>query len=67
MTKEEMDLLYADSANFSLENIGVWQNKVKAKAFSFVKDKKVDEVNIDIVRMALPFYGKANKSSNPWD
>ena len=66
MPKEEMESLYDDSANFSLENIGVWQNKVRAKAFSFVKGNKPDNVNSDIMKMALPFVKPENKTGSVW-
>ena len=67
LPKEEMESLYADSSNFSLGEIEIWKNKVKARAFSLVNQKnEKEEVNPDVVKIGLPFAGMSNKSKSLW-
>jgi hypothetical protein len=63
--KEKIEELREDSKNFSLENITIWENKVKAEAFSFSKGKVKDE---GFTRMGLPHSDKSiKKGTGIWD
>jgi hypothetical protein len=63
--KEKIEELREDSKNFSLENITIWENKVKAEAFSFSKGKVKDE---GFTRMGLPHSNKSiKKGTGIWD
>lgn len=65
MPEKEMASLFEDSKNFSLKNIENWKNGVKAKAFTFSKDKKID-VNSDVMKVGLPFANVLKKSDSLW-
>jgi hypothetical protein len=68
MPKDKLDDVRKDSENFNLENVDIWKNKVKALAFSYSKEKKLDGIN----RMALSNSGwlpqkkDTNKYENGW-
>lgn len=62
MPKEEFEALQEKSKEFSLENVDLFKNLARAKAFEFSKGKKKN--NDDIVRHALPVVtNKENKKS----
>jgi hypothetical protein len=67
LSSEKVAELTEDSKNFSLENLNIWQNKVRSAGFEAIKDKKQDNVNQDIVRLGLPFHGVTkDKSGSLW-
>lgn len=66
LPKTEVDVLREESKNFSLDNVDVYKNMVKAKAFVYVNDvaqgkKPAEEY---VVRIGLPFSGEAPKFEN---
>lgn len=65
MPKDELYALKEQAKNFSIENIEGWKNAVKAKAFSFSKNKKEDKQ----FSAAFPFTTstKGNKNASLWD
>lgn len=63
MPKEEMDRMREASTNFSLENINIWANEVKAKALDFSKPVSKD----GITRMGLVEENAKKESNSIWD
>lgn len=66
LPKEEVNKFREESVNYSLENIGELQNKIKAVAFSYTgKSKKVDD---GITRFALSWvtHDQDKDYSNGW-
>lgn len=66
LPKTEVDNLREESKNFSLDNVDVYENMVKAKAFVYVNNvtqgkKPAEEY---VVRIGLPFSGDAPKFEN---
>ncbi len=64
LPKEELEACRMSAENFSLENIDVWKNEVKAKAFNFSKgitEKK------PYIQVGLPVSDKQKKGSGLWD
>ena len=69
LPSEEFAKAKEDSANFSMDSIDEWKNKVKVTAFNFSRTGK-EKKKQDFVSIAMPFVG--NQSSNsgetksPW-
>lgn len=64
MPKSEIETAREESKNFTIDNITAWKNGVKAKAFTFAKDKKPSD---GIVRIGLPFTRTDYKQNDsPW-
>lgn len=69
LPETEYDALMSESEKFSLDNIDVFSNMVKAKAFEFSKGKKGKKDEDEIVRFDIPRNGKSekNKYNSSWD
>lgn len=63
MPKEEMDSMRMEATKYSLENINVWANEVKAKALEFSKPIKSD----GITRMGLTDEQPKKSTGSIWD
>jgi hypothetical protein len=64
---EEFAKAKEDSANFSIDNLNDWKNKVKATAFNFSRDKKPEKK--DYIAIAMPFLSNQSNSGDtksPW-
>jgi len=64
LPKEEIDACRLSAENCTLENIDVWKNEVKAKAFNFSKglpEKKL------FIKMGLPINDKPKNGTGLWD
>lgn len=62
MSAESREEMVAESEKYSMDNIEAWKTYCKAKSFDFaVKDNSSKS---DVVRVALPFGGKAQKNEN---
>ena len=62
--KEELDQLREESKNYTVENIGAWENSVKAKAFAYTTKKGKEEDGI--VRMGLHFLKNTKEKDSLW-
>ena len=66
MPKDKIVECREDSKNFSLDNVDIWKNKVKALAFSYTKDNKPSD---GINRIAISWINgsrKENSIENGW-
>lgn len=63
MPKEKVEEAREDSKNFALDSLDAWRNKVKAVAFSYVKNSKKDD---GIVRMGMPFANTGEITHSIW-
>ena len=66
MPKDKIIECREDSRNFSLDNVDIWKNKVKALAFSYTKDNKPSD---GINRIAISWINgsrKENSIENGW-
>lgn len=64
LPKDEIEAFKLSAENFTLENIDVWKNEVKAKAYNFSKgipEKK------SFIKVGLPVSDKPKRSSRLWD
>jgi hypothetical protein len=66
MPFEEIDKSREDSKTFSLDNIDVWKNAVKAKAFTFSSKNKKVEKKEEFQRWAILSDTKQSKGDNLW-
>lgn len=66
---EEFAKAKEDSANFSMDNLDDWKNKVKVTAFNFSRGGK-EKKKQDFVSIAMPFVGNQQSNSgetkSPW-
>lgn len=66
---EEFAKAKEDSANFSMDSIDEWKNKVKVTAFNFSRTGK-EKKKQDFVSIAMPFVGNNQSNSgetkSPW-
>ncbi len=69
LSAEEFAKAKEDSANFSMDNIDDWKNKVKVTAFNFSRGGK-EKKKQDFVSIAMPFAGNQQSNSgetkSPW-
>lgn len=69
LPSEEFAKAKEDSANFSIDNIDEWKNKVKVTAFNFSRGGK-EKKKQDFVSIAMPFVGNQQSNSgetkSPW-
>lgn len=61
---DEIEELRSDSANYALDVLEGWKNKVRSRAFEVAKTQKPAEK--EVVRIPLPFSGKSKETHSLW-